>query len=111
VHDRAHTRHNVIDHRFGPVLDTLLDYARLSDSPRPTPCCKTRSDMGLPGPTDFRTVVQVNLKKLVGFLVVIFVLFWIISAPTSASGTVEGLMASLKEAGQSLVTFMTNVAN
>ncbi|MGQ0483394.1 MAG: hypothetical protein ACT4O0_20510 [Pseudonocardia sp.] len=52
-----------------------------------------------------------NLKKLVGFLVVIFVLFWIISAPTSASGTVEGLMASLKEAGQSLVTFMTNVAN
>ena len=50
-----------------------------------------------------------NLKKLVGFLVVIFVLFWIISQPGNASGTVNGLMANLREAGDSLVTFISGV--
>jgi hypothetical protein len=56
-------------------------------------------------------VVAVNLKKLVGFLVVIFVLFWIISAPGSASNTVESLLGNLKEAGHSLVKFTSDVAN
>jgi hypothetical protein len=51
-----------------------------------------------------------NLKKLVLFLVVIFVLFWIISRPDSASGSVNGLVGNLQEAGNSLVNFITNVA-
>lgn len=50
-----------------------------------------------------------NLKKLVGFLVIIFVLFWIISAPASASGSVNGIVGNLKDAGNSMVTFMTNL--
>ncbi|GAA5158829.1 hypothetical protein GCM10023321_39110 [Pseudonocardia eucalypti] len=50
-----------------------------------------------------------NLKKLVGFLVVIFVLFWIISQPGNASGTVNNLLANLRDAGESLVTFIGGV--
>ena len=50
-----------------------------------------------------------NLKKLVGFLVVIFVLFWIISRPESASGSVNGIMANLRSAGTSMTTFITNI--
>lgn len=50
-----------------------------------------------------------NLKKLVGFLVVIFVLFWIISQPGNASGTVGGLLAGLHDIGQSLITFVNGV--
>ena len=58
---------------------------------------------------DARMVVPVNLKRLVGFLVVIFVLFWIITSPGSASGTVNNLLGNLREAGDSLVTFFRNV--
>jgi hypothetical protein len=50
-----------------------------------------------------------NLKKIVGFLVVIFVLFWIISQPSNASGSVNGLMGNLREAGNSMATFISNV--
>jgi hypothetical protein len=50
----------------------------------------------------------VNLKKLVGFVVVIFVLFWIISKPTSASGSVNNLMGNLRDAGNSVVTFISH---
>jgi hypothetical protein len=51
----------------------------------------------------------VNLRKLVGFLVVIFVLFWIITSPSSASGSVNGVLANLHSAGTSIATFMTNI--
>jgi hypothetical protein len=54
-------------------------------------------------------VVQVNFKRIVGILVVIFILFWIISAPNSASGSVNSLLGNLREAGDSLVTFFNNV--
>jgi hypothetical protein len=50
-----------------------------------------------------------NLRKLVGFVVIIFVLFWIISQPGSASSSVNGVLANLRDAGSSVVTFMTNV--
>jgi hypothetical protein len=45
----------------------------------------------------------------VGFLVVIFVLFWIIAHPASASGSVNNVMANLRSAGSSIATFMTNI--
>ena len=54
-------------------------------------------------------VVRVNLRKLVGFLVVIFVLFWIISAPGKAGGTVNNLLGDLRDAGDSMVTFIQKV--
>jgi hypothetical protein len=51
----------------------------------------------------------VNLRKLVGFLVVIFVLFWVISAPSSASGSVNGLLGNLREAGDSIAHFIQDI--
>jgi hypothetical protein len=51
----------------------------------------------------------VNLRKLVGFVVVIFVLFWIISQPGNASGTVNGLLSGLRDVGQSVITFIGGV--
>jgi hypothetical protein len=53
--------------------------------------------------------LAMNLKKIVGFLVVIFVLFWIISQPGNASSSVNSILANLKSAGTSIATFMTNV--
>ncbi|MBV9314884.1 MAG: hypothetical protein JO100_14405 [Pseudonocardia sp.] len=50
-----------------------------------------------------------SLRKLVGFLLIIFVLFWIISSPYSASGSVNGLLADLRDAGHSMVLFFTHV--
>jgi hypothetical protein len=51
----------------------------------------------------------VNLRKLVGFVVVIFVLFWVISQPSNAGDRVNGVMGNLKDAGQSIVTFIGKV--
>lgn len=50
-----------------------------------------------------------NVKKLVGYAVVIFVLFWIISAPGSASGSVNNLLSNLNDAGTSLTNFVGGV--
>jgi hypothetical protein len=51
----------------------------------------------------------VNIRKIAGFLVIIFVLFWIISTPAGASGSVNKLMTNTKSAGTSIVTFMQNI--
>jgi hypothetical protein len=51
----------------------------------------------------------VDLKKLLGFVAIIFVLFWVISSPTTASGSVTGIVGNLKSAGESMVTFMNGV--
>ena len=50
-----------------------------------------------------------NLQKLVGLLLIVFVLFWIISQPTRASGSVNKLLGDLRGAGNSVVTFVTGV--
>lgn len=46
------------------------------------------------------------MQRVIGILVLVLVLFWIISAPTSAAGTVNTLLADLRGAGQSVVTFL-----
>jgi hypothetical protein len=51
----------------------------------------------------------VDLKKMLGFVAIIFVLFWVISSPSTASGSVNGIVGNLKSAGQSMVTFMNGV--
>jgi hypothetical protein len=51
----------------------------------------------------------VDVKKLVVPLVVVFLLFWIISSPGSASGSVNNGLSNLKEAGSSMVQFMNGV--
>jgi hypothetical protein len=86
-----------------------LEYARLSDTQVGAWCCRTESDTGRQGLCTLGWWFTVNLRKLVGFLVVIFVLFWIIAQPASASGSVNNVMANLRSAGSSIATFMTNI--
>ena len=38
----------------------------------------------------------VNIPKIAGFVGIIFVLFWILSAPTAASGSVSKIMKNTK---------------
>jgi len=51
----------------------------------------------------------VDVKKLLVPVLVIFVLFWIISSPGSASGSVNNGLDNLKGAGSSMVQFMNGV--
>lgn len=46
---------------------------------------------------------------MLGFVAIIFVLFWVISSPSTASGSVNGIVGNLKSAGESMVTFMNGV--
>jgi hypothetical protein len=52
----------------------------------------------------------VNVQKAVGVLVAILVVFWIISSPGTAAGTVNGILDSLASAGSSLITFLRGIA-
>ncbi len=52
----------------------------------------------------------VNVQKVVGILVAILVVFWIISSPTTAAGTVNGILNSLASAGSSLIQFLRGIA-
>jgi hypothetical protein len=51
----------------------------------------------------------VQVGKVVGALVAILVVFWIISSPTTAAGTVNTILADLASAGNSLITFLRNI--
>lgn len=46
------------------------------------------------------------MQRVIGILVLVLVLFWIISAPTSAAGTVNALLLNLRGAGNSVITFL-----
>ncbi|GLZ52718.1 hypothetical protein Acsp07_23350 [Actinomycetospora sp. NBRC 106378] len=52
----------------------------------------------------------VNVQKVVGILVAILVVFWIISSPSTAAGTVNGILDSLASAGSSLIQFLRGIA-
>jgi hypothetical protein len=56
-----------------------------------------------------RTVVVVNLKRIVGFLVVALIIFFIITQPRSAANVVQSLGATLRDAADSITTFFTEL--
>ena len=47
-----------------------------------------------------------RVQRAIGVIVLVLIVFWIIDEPTSAAGTVNTLLANLREAGQSVVTFL-----
>ncbi|HEY9413863.1 MAG TPA: hypothetical protein VIQ30_03820 [Pseudonocardia sp.] len=49
------------------------------------------------------------MKKFVGPILIVFVLFWILSNPGGAGGKVNGVVDSLHTAGSNMVTFMSTV--
>jgi hypothetical protein len=51
----------------------------------------------------------VAVGRVIGILVAILVVFWIISAPVTAAGTVNTILADLADAGNSVITFLRNV--
>ncbi|MER2091983.1 MAG: hypothetical protein ABS918_04490, partial [Saccharopolyspora rectivirgula] len=60
--------------------------------------------------TAFRTgCVTVNMKKILTWLGIAFVLFFLITAPTQASDVVQGILGSLRMAAESVITFMQNL--
>ena len=56
-----------------------------------------------------RTVVGVNVRKLVGLLVLILVVFFIITRPTDAANTVQDIGNTLAAAGNSIIVFFTTL--
>jgi hypothetical protein len=54
-------------------------------------------------------MVLVNVKKLAGFIAIIFLLFWIISKPDSAGSSVNSMMQHLHDAGDSMTQFMSGM--
>jgi hypothetical protein len=51
----------------------------------------------------------VDVKKVVGAIVVIFVLFWIISAPTQAANFVLTIFRFLEYIALSIITFLRHL--
>ena len=50
-----------------------------------------------------------NLKKILGWAVVIFIAYYLFTKPTGAAGAMRGIFHLLSEAGNSLATFLTNL--
>jgi hypothetical protein len=46
------------------------------------------------------------VQRVIGILVGVLVLFWIISAPMSAAGTVNNILAGLAAAADSVILFV-----
>jgi hypothetical protein len=50
-----------------------------------------------------------NLRRIVGFLVVALVIFFIITQPRSAADSVQSIGATLRDAADSITTFFTEL--
>ncbi|CAM00385.1 hypothetical protein [Saccharopolyspora erythraea] len=50
-----------------------------------------------------------NMKKILTWAGIAFLLFFLISAPAQASATVTGILDSLRGAAESVITFMQNL--
>ena len=55
-------------------------------------------------------MVGLNVRKLLGLLALILVVFFIITQPASAATTVQNIGNTLAEAGNAIITFFTNLA-
>lgn len=53
--------------------------------------------------------VTVNVKKIVGIVAIIFVLFWIIWRPASAGSSLNTMMQHLHDAGDSMTQFISSM--
>ena len=50
-----------------------------------------------------------NLRKIVGFLVLALVIFFIITQPETAADSVQTIGATLRDAANSITTFFTEL--
>jgi hypothetical protein len=56
-----------------------------------------------------RTVVVVNVKKIVGLLAIALLLFWVFTQPDSAAGSVQNLGTTLRDGAESIISFFTQI--
>ena len=50
-----------------------------------------------------------NVKKILGWAAVIFLVWYLVTNPTGAAQAVQGLLGLLKSAGNSLATFFNSL--
>jgi hypothetical protein len=55
------------------------------------------------------TAVEVNVKRIVGLLVLALVVFFVISQPTAAANSVDSILSTLRGAAESVTSFFTKV--
>lgn len=53
--------------------------------------------------------MTVNMKKILTWAGVAFLLYFLFAAPAQASGVVNGILDSLKGAAEAVITFMQNL--
>jgi hypothetical protein len=53
----------------------------------------------------------VNVKRIVGLLVIALVAFFIITQPAAAANSVDSILSTLRGAAQSLTSFFTRVVS
>ncbi|NMH79380.1 hypothetical protein [Pseudonocardia xinjiangensis] len=51
----------------------------------------------------------VNLKKIVGFLAIALVVFYIFTQPDSAAGSIESIGATLRNGAESVIRFFNQL--
>ena len=57
----------------------------------------------------FRTVVVVNLKKIVGLLVIALLIFFVVTQPDSAATSLQNIGTILRNAAESVTRFFTRI--
>ncbi|MDP9642184.1 hypothetical protein J2S53_002129 [Actinopolyspora lacussalsi] len=50
-----------------------------------------------------------NIKKILTWAGIAFLLFFLISAPNEASDVVDGILDSLRQSAEAVITFMRNL--
>lgn len=56
-----------------------------------------------------RTVGAVNVKKILGLLVIALLIFFVITQPSGAANSVQNIGGILRDAAQSITTFFTQL--
>ncbi len=56
-----------------------------------------------------RTVVVVNVKKIVGLLAIALLLFFVFTQPDDAAGSVQNIGTTLRDGAESVITFVTEI--
>jgi hypothetical protein len=55
------------------------------------------------------TVVVVNVKKIVGFLAIALLLFFVFTQPDNAAGSVTSIGTTLRDGAESVIRFVTQL--
>lgn len=59
--------------------------------------------------TSLERWLTVNLKKIVGFLAIAFVLFLVISQPAGSAAIIQNILGVLRNAAESVATFLSTL--